>query len=347
MREPEGVETPPPGKSSERPWSKHREPDIRNVEAVGSSPFTSTRSSLSRNASARTGAWCDESHSRRLHDVLSKGNPCSVHRRDRLKRSGAATSVSVVRPSYHDPGAATAPCGPATAPPRIGAVPSAQTRHKLGRSRSISTCTQLRLLGAPRVGGSASSNVCRSSVRWLQQHSEGDTRHLAPHDDIGEGCNSEGDIRRLGLHDDIGKPSGEGHLGLCGCRAQESAQRQEGNTSRTGELHRELGSCPPLVQDRRASFRPGRWIQSGRHRIPGERLGLGHGVGRGRGHPGGHVCRHPIGCHRGVQHPLAIRRSTREQVVSREHPRRDKGDVRCHRRGDETDEFLGVRHPAP
>jgi len=43
MREPEGVETPPPGKSSERPWSKHREPDIRNVEAVGSNPITSTR----------------------------------------------------------------------------------------------------------------------------------------------------------------------------------------------------------------------------------------------------------------------------------------------------------------
>ena len=43
MREPEGIETPPPGKSSERPWSKHREPDIRNVEAEGSSPFTSTK----------------------------------------------------------------------------------------------------------------------------------------------------------------------------------------------------------------------------------------------------------------------------------------------------------------
>ena len=38
MREPEGIETPPPGKSSERPWSKRREPDIRNVEAVGSIP---------------------------------------------------------------------------------------------------------------------------------------------------------------------------------------------------------------------------------------------------------------------------------------------------------------------
>ena len=38
-----GIETPPPGKSSERPWSKRREPDIRNVEAEGSSPFTSTK----------------------------------------------------------------------------------------------------------------------------------------------------------------------------------------------------------------------------------------------------------------------------------------------------------------
>ena len=42
MREPEGIETPLPAKSSERPWLKHREPDIRNVEAEGSSPFTST-----------------------------------------------------------------------------------------------------------------------------------------------------------------------------------------------------------------------------------------------------------------------------------------------------------------
>ena len=43
MREPEGITTPLPGTSSERTWSKHREPDIRNVEAEGSSPFTSTK----------------------------------------------------------------------------------------------------------------------------------------------------------------------------------------------------------------------------------------------------------------------------------------------------------------
>ena len=43
MRESEGIETPLPGMSSESTWSKHREPDIRNVEAEGSSPFTSTR----------------------------------------------------------------------------------------------------------------------------------------------------------------------------------------------------------------------------------------------------------------------------------------------------------------
>ena len=43
MREPEGIATPLPAISSERPWSKHREPDIRNVEAEGSSPFTSTK----------------------------------------------------------------------------------------------------------------------------------------------------------------------------------------------------------------------------------------------------------------------------------------------------------------
>ena len=32
MREPEGIATPPPGRSSESTWSKHREPDIRIVE---------------------------------------------------------------------------------------------------------------------------------------------------------------------------------------------------------------------------------------------------------------------------------------------------------------------------
>ena len=31
MREPEGIETPPPGKSSERAWSKHREPYFRSA----------------------------------------------------------------------------------------------------------------------------------------------------------------------------------------------------------------------------------------------------------------------------------------------------------------------------
>ena len=45
MREPEGIATPPPGNSSERAWSKRREPDIRNVEAEGSNPFTSTKES--------------------------------------------------------------------------------------------------------------------------------------------------------------------------------------------------------------------------------------------------------------------------------------------------------------
>ena len=34
VREPEKNETPLPGKSSERPWSKRREPDIRNVEVA-------------------------------------------------------------------------------------------------------------------------------------------------------------------------------------------------------------------------------------------------------------------------------------------------------------------------
>jgi len=48
MRGPEGIATPLPGRSSERPWSKHREPHIRNVEAEGSSPFTSTKSPVQR-----------------------------------------------------------------------------------------------------------------------------------------------------------------------------------------------------------------------------------------------------------------------------------------------------------
>ena len=43
MREPEGIETPLPGKSSESTWSKHREPHFRSVEAVGSNPITSTK----------------------------------------------------------------------------------------------------------------------------------------------------------------------------------------------------------------------------------------------------------------------------------------------------------------
>jgi hypothetical protein len=50
VREPEGIETPLPGKSSERPWSKGREPDIRNVEAVGSNPITSTDGSPGQRA---------------------------------------------------------------------------------------------------------------------------------------------------------------------------------------------------------------------------------------------------------------------------------------------------------
>ena len=41
---PRGIETPLPGKSSERTWSKGREAYVRNVEAEGSSPFASTKS---------------------------------------------------------------------------------------------------------------------------------------------------------------------------------------------------------------------------------------------------------------------------------------------------------------
>ena len=47
MREPAGTATPPPAISSERAWSKRREPHFRNVEAEGSNPFTSTDKSRS------------------------------------------------------------------------------------------------------------------------------------------------------------------------------------------------------------------------------------------------------------------------------------------------------------
>ena len=46
MRGPEGIATLLPGRSSERAWSKRCEPHIRNVEAEGSSPFTSTKSQV-------------------------------------------------------------------------------------------------------------------------------------------------------------------------------------------------------------------------------------------------------------------------------------------------------------
>jgi hypothetical protein len=42
VREAEGIATPLQGRSSESTWSKHREPHIRTVEAVGSNPITST-----------------------------------------------------------------------------------------------------------------------------------------------------------------------------------------------------------------------------------------------------------------------------------------------------------------
>jgi hypothetical protein len=42
VRGPEGIAAPLPGKFTERAWSKRREPHIRNVEAVGSNPITST-----------------------------------------------------------------------------------------------------------------------------------------------------------------------------------------------------------------------------------------------------------------------------------------------------------------
>ena len=43
MRSTEGIGKPLPGTSSERLWSAGRDPYIRNVEAVGSNPITSTK----------------------------------------------------------------------------------------------------------------------------------------------------------------------------------------------------------------------------------------------------------------------------------------------------------------
>jgi len=40
--EPEEIETSVPGNPSQTRWSKGRDFDIRNVEAEGSNPFTST-----------------------------------------------------------------------------------------------------------------------------------------------------------------------------------------------------------------------------------------------------------------------------------------------------------------
>ncbi len=43
MRDPEGIAALLTAMSSERPWSEGRNRYIRNVEAEGSSPFTSTK----------------------------------------------------------------------------------------------------------------------------------------------------------------------------------------------------------------------------------------------------------------------------------------------------------------
>jgi hypothetical protein len=42
MRESEGIESPRPGKAWKTSWSNGRKLYIRNVEAVGSNPITST-----------------------------------------------------------------------------------------------------------------------------------------------------------------------------------------------------------------------------------------------------------------------------------------------------------------
>ena len=57
MREPEGIETPLPGKSSQRAWSKLLEPYVRNVEAVGSNPITSTKGPVQRTKVGAPGSY--------------------------------------------------------------------------------------------------------------------------------------------------------------------------------------------------------------------------------------------------------------------------------------------------
>ena len=43
MREPEGIGKPPPGNLAKGPGQEGDDPHIRNVEAVGSNPITSTK----------------------------------------------------------------------------------------------------------------------------------------------------------------------------------------------------------------------------------------------------------------------------------------------------------------
>ena len=94
MREPEGIETPPPGESSERPWSKHREPDIRNVEAEGSSPFTSTKGPVQKAKveSPKVTSFVDVS----LRDFIGHIRVTSrPEMRSSVRRSGTGVSCGV------------------------------------------------------------------------------------------------------------------------------------------------------------------------------------------------------------------------------------------------------------
>ena len=72
MREREGIESPRPGRSQKTPWSKGRDLDIRNVEAVGSNPITSTKGQV-------TGLeWIPTTVAKRSERYVSRPTGCWV-----------------------------------------------------------------------------------------------------------------------------------------------------------------------------------------------------------------------------------------------------------------------------
>ena len=92
MREPEGIAAPLPGRSWERPWSKHRGPHIRNVGAEGSSPFTSTKG-----PGQRPKVGSPRSHEAPLSATWTRrrGRRCELAGTHQRARSRADSRISV------------------------------------------------------------------------------------------------------------------------------------------------------------------------------------------------------------------------------------------------------------